>query len=128
MSLRMIARGIAVEMYVGICDFEYQKPQTVIVNVEAEAALPYRPSDIGECLDYTRVCAYIRGWKNRPHTELVETLLFDVVEFCFADARVTRVDVEILKPAVIAQTDVVGVGMRVTRVEYQQLRASRDAA
>lgn len=128
MSLRMIARGIAVEMYVGICDFEYRAPQTVIVHVEAEAALPYRPSDIGECLDYTRVCAYVHAWKNRPHTELVETLLFDVVEFCFADVRVNRVDVEILKPTVIAQTDAVGVGMRVTRTEYQQLRAGRGVA
>ncbi len=127
MSLRMIARGIAVEMYVGICDFEYQTPQTVIVNVEAEATLPYRPRDIGECLDYTRMCDFVRTWKDRPHTELVETLLFDVVEFCFADARVTRVDVEILKPTVIAQANAVGVGMRVTRAEYQQLRASRGA-
>ncbi len=126
MSLRMIARGIAVEMYVGIHDFEYQMPQTVIVNVEAEAMLPYRPRDIGECLDYTHMCDFVHAWKDRPHTELVETLLFDVVEFCFADARVTRVDVEILKPAVIAQADAVGVGLRVTRAEYQQLHASRS--
>lgn len=128
MSLRMIARGIAVEMYVGIRDFEYQAPQTVIVNVEAEAVLPYRPRDIGECLDYTRMCDFVHAWKDRPHTELVETLLFDVVEFCFADPRVTYVDVEILKPTVIAQADAVGVGLRVTRANYQQLRANRSAA
>lgn len=128
MSLRMIARGIAVEMYVGICDFEYQTPQTVIVNVEAEVALPYRPRDIGECLDYTRMCDFVHAWKDRPHTELVETLLFDVLEFCFADARVTRVDAEILKPTVIAQTAAVGVGMRATRADYQRLRAGRSDA
>ncbi|HUW29499.1 MAG TPA: dihydroneopterin aldolase [Sulfuriferula sp.] len=127
MSLRMIARGIAVEMYVGIRDFEYQAPQTVIVNVEAEAVLPYRPRDIGECLDYTRICDFVYAWKDRPHTDLVETLLFDVVEFCFADPRVTHVDVEILKPTVIAQADAVGVGLRVTRADYQQLRANRSA-
>ena len=127
MSLRMIARSIAVEMYVGICDFEYQTPQTVIVNVEAEAMLPYRPREIGECLDYSRMCDFVHAWKDRPHTELVETLLFDVAEFCFADTRVTRIDVEILKPNVIAQANAVGVGLRVTRAEYQQLRTSRDA-
>lgn len=128
MSLRMIARGIEVEMYVGICDFEYQTPQTVVVNVEAEAMLPYRPREIGECLDYSRMCDFVHAWKDRPHTELVETLLFDVVEFCFSDARVSRVDVEILKPTVIAQANAVGVGMRVTRTDYQQLRASRGIA
>lgn len=124
MAVRMIARGIRVEMYLGICDFEYAAPQTVIVNVEADAELPYRPSSIDECLDYARVCAFVQAWKHRPHTELVETLLHDVVEFCFDDARVQRVSVEILKPDVIAAADAVGVAMHTDRASYTRLRAA----
>lgn len=124
MTFQMIARGIRVEMYLGICDFEYAAPQTVIVNVIAEGELPYRPKNIAECLDYSRVCAFVQAWKHRPHTELVETLLHDVVEFCFEDTRVQHVAVEILKPDVIAYADAVGVGMNIDRDRYARLRAA----
>ena len=124
MAIRMIARGIRVEMYLGICDFEFAAPQTVIVNVEAEAELPYRPASIDACLDYSRVCAFVQAWQHRPHTELVETLLHDVVEFCFDDARVQRVSVEILKPDVIVGVTAVGVAMHTDRASYDKLRAA----
>ena len=79
---------------------------------------------IDECLDYSRVCAFVQAWKHRPHTELVETLLHDVIEFCFDDARVQRVSVEILKPDVIVGADAVGVAMHTDRVHYARLRAA----
>jgi len=115
----MIANGIEVDMFVGICDFEYLNKQKVIVNVIAYGEPEFNPKNISECLDYSRICTFVHSWTNRPHVELVETLLVEVMEFCFEDSRINQIDVEILKPNVIAHTNYVGVGANIKRHEFK---------
>ena len=117
---RMIAKGITVDMFVGICDFEYKTKQEVIVNVIAYGKPDFNPTDISQCLDYSRVCGLVHKWADRPHVDLVETLLQEVIAFCFEDSRIELVDVEILKPAVIANTEHVGVGANLTREMFNK--------
>ena len=116
---KFLAKGITVEMFVGICDFEYQKKQKVIVNVEAKGTPTFNPSDITQCLDYSKVCTFVNTWADRPHVDLVETLLQEVLQFCFnSDQRIYEVSVEILKPEVIQNTDYVGVAATLTREQF----------
>ena len=115
---KMIAHGIEVDMFVGICDFEYKKAQKVIVNVTAYGRPKFNPEHITECLDYSRVCAYVHSWNDRRHVDLVETLLHDLMVFCFKDSRIEAVDIEVLKPEVIEGTKYVGVGAYITREEF----------
>lgn len=116
---KFLAKGIKVEMFVGICDFEYQKKQTVIVNVEAKGTPTFNPTDISQCLDYSKVCTFVNTWADRPHVDLVETLLQEVLQFCFnSDQRIYEVSVEILKPEVITNTEYVGVAATLTREQF----------
>lgn len=115
---KMIAKEIAVDMFVGICDFEYKKKQKVMVNVVAYGRPTFNPQNITECLDYSRVCSYVHDWTNREHVDLVETLLHDLMVFCFEDSRIEAVDIEVLKPEVISGTKYVGVGAYITREEF----------
>jgi dihydroneopterin aldolase len=115
---KMIANGIEVDMFVGICDFEYKQKQKVVVNVVAWGKPKFKPENITECLDYSRICSLVHSWTNREHVDLVETLLQEVIAFCFEDNRIEIVDVEILKPEVIPGTNHVGVGAYITREEF----------
>lgn len=117
---KMIAKNIAVDMFVGICDFEYEKKQKVLVNVIAYGRPAFNPQNIAECLDYSRVCDYVHGWTNRDHVDLVETLLHDLMVFCFKDDRIESVDIEVLKPEIIPATEYVGVGAQITRAQFKE--------
>lgn len=121
-----IAKGIKVDMFVGICDFEYLTKQRVIVNVEAHGRATYRPKNISECLDYSKVCAFVKAWEKRPHVDLVETLLYDVLEFLFKDETIQHVKIEILKPAVIDYADAVGVGIEMSDDVYHAIMKERN--
>lgn len=116
---KMIAHGIEVNMFIGICDFEYLKKQKIVVNVTAWGKPSFNPQNIQDCLDYSRICTLVHSWQNREHVELVETLLQEVIRFCFEDNRIDVVDVEVLKPEVIAHTKHVGVGAYITRQEFE---------
>lgn len=110
---------IKLNMFVGIRDFEYLAKQPVVVNVKLFGTIPYRPTKIEQCLDYSKVSDYLKSWENRPHVDLIETLLFDLVEFCFSDSRITEVHAEILKPTIIDFSNYVGIGMNVTREIFE---------
>lgn len=117
-----LAKEIEVNMFVGIRDFEYKDKQKVLVNVKGYGGVPFKPKDINECLDYSKICDYVKLWENRPHVDLIETLLSEVVEFCFQqDKRIFKLEVEILKPEVIQHTKYVGVAMAITREEFNLL-------
>ncbi len=116
---KMLAKGISVDMFVGICDFEYLNKQTVVVNVTAWGKPKFKAESINDCLDYSKVCALVHSWTNRKHVDLVETLLQELIEFVFADQRIEVVDIEVLKPDVIKHTDHVGVGAYITREEFE---------
>lgn len=123
MKTTIHAHGIDVLMFVGICDFEYTTPQRVVVDVDATGDIAPYPDAIHQCLDYSKVCAYVHGWKDRKHVDLIETLLCDVMQFCFEqDIRIDTVAVTIKKPDVIHGTDYVGVSVSATRDEFMKER------
>ncbi len=116
------ANNINVNMYIGIRDFEYLNKQQVLVSVSAYGNTPFNPKSIDDCLDYSKICEYVKSWENRPHVDLVETLLADVFEFCFnQDSRILKVDVEIKKPNIIPYAEYVGVYQSLTRDEFINL-------
>ena len=122
MIIQMLANAIKVKMFIGICDFEYLSPQDVIVSVKAQGEVVSHPQSISECLDYSKVCNFVKSWEKRKHVDLVETLLIEVHGFCFAqDIRINKVEVKILKPSVIDYVESVGVSSRMTREEFNLL-------
>ena len=64
-------------------------------------------------VDYDRVRNYILSWRDRPHVDLLETLIDDLTGFVFQDAAVTACRVRILKPDIFAETR--GAGVEVFR-------------
>lgn len=93
-------------MRVGVYPTEIDKPQTVIVNVEAEAALPHHYQDLNErsldrVLDYDPLHGFICiELPKMGHIPLLETVAEQIIDFCFRDVRIQKVCVRLEKPHV----------------------------
>ena len=84
---RIGLKGLTVEMHIGIAEHEQGRKQRVVVHVDLFAhAETLAPSNIKDCLDYDRIHAYVTAeWPKRPHTDLLETLAEELVQFCLQD-------------------------------------------
>ena len=70
---KMIANGIEVQMFVGICDFEYKEKQKVMVNVTLQGNPKFAPTHITECMDYSKICNLVHSRKNIKIIKLVDS-------------------------------------------------------
>lgn len=92
--------GLVLQLHIGIRDWERapDRRQRVQVDVECYRKLTPRPANIADCMDYSRLYRYLTtDWPQRPHTDLLETLAHDLVEFAFDDATIGVVHVRLAK-------------------------------
>lgn len=100
---RVALEGIAVEARVGVADWERHpdRRQRLLVDVDMRRSSWSEAADIGDCMDYSRVFSYVAGnWPDRPHTDLLETLVDDLLDFCLGDPKVEWCRVTVRKPDV----------------------------
>ncbi len=112
--------GVEVDVRCGLHPWERhpERPNRLVVDVEMTSDWPvpttgHDGSPLPGYVDYDRVRDHILSWRNRPHVDLLETLIEDLTGFVFQDAAVTACRVRILKPDIFAET--AGVGVEVTR-------------
>ena len=119
---RIALSDVEIFMKVGIAEIERSQldGQRVIVNVELFSYKEkHTGADISSCLNYHPIHEYItREWPNRPHTELLETLVEELVGICFEDDRVEACRVSLAKPDIYADTGA-------TKVEFYRRRPNR---
>jgi 7,8-dihydroneopterin aldolase/epimerase/oxygenase len=102
---RVALEDVALEMPVGLKDWERTpgKAQRLLVSVELfrhRGAL--EAPTLAECLDYGRLARHLLGtWTPaRAHTDLLESLIEELVALCLDDPRVEACRVTIRKPHV----------------------------
>ncbi|MCB9989002.1 MAG: dihydroneopterin aldolase [Rhodospirillales bacterium] len=94
-------RSLTVTMAVGVNDWEKLQKQRVSIEVELYGADPGATTDLGNCIDYSRVHAYVmKHWPDKPHTELLETLGDELASFCLSLPLVAGCRVKLGKPDV----------------------------
>jgi dihydroneopterin aldolase len=117
-----------IQVRLGIYDFEKLEPQPIVVSVRLSipfAALP-KIKNIRDTVDYEPIRNFIHGWEKRSHVDLIETLLHELVSFCFEDARVEQVEASIRKSAIFDEVEEVGVGITTDRQDWLELAKSRE--
>ena len=105
---------IEVEVQVGLHPWELHPERPTRLWVDVALYMldpPRRPTGLYEVIDYDRVRNHVRGWRERPHTPLLETLAAELIEFSFEDERVDAVRVSLLKPDIFNETQAAGVEM-----------------
>jgi dihydroneopterin aldolase len=117
-----------IQVRLGIYDFEKLEPQPIVVSVRLSipfSALP-KIKSIRDTVDYEPLRNFIRAWEQRSHVDLIETLLHELVSFCFEDARVEQVEASIRKSAIFDEVEEVGVGITTHRQDWLELSKSRE--
>ena len=119
--IRAVLRDIETEAHVGLHPWERhpERPTRLIVNVEMFAPLvrPISEETTATILDYDPVRNALKEWPGRPHTDLLETLLHELVELCFRNPVVSACRVSIMKPDIF--NEAAGVGVEVYQIRNQ---------
>lgn len=115
---------IAIRAKIGVAPFErheghFQRLTVSVVLYRRGRELPVQ--DLSACMDYDRIYRHVMGWEQRPHTDLLETLIEELVGVCFEDATVEACQVSLRKPDIYHN-------VRGAAVTFHRWRTEPDAA
>lgn len=106
---KIVVSNLEILLSIGIHAHEKTAAQRLLVTVEADIeGSDSGRDDVGETVDYDRICDFIRLLAQEPHIELQETVARRVLEFTLALDRVSAARVETRKPDVFDDCDYVG--------------------
>lgn len=110
--VRVVLKDVTVDVSVGLHPWERhpERPTRLLVNVEMFAGWPLLHGDF---IDYDSVRDHIRNWAGRPHVDLLETLVEEVIAACFALPAVEACRVRVEKPQIFAEA--AGAGVEIFR-------------
>ena len=110
---RMMIRDMVAEVRLGVHAHERdpERPQRVIVNVEmfADGRSHLEGEGLSSVVNYDPIHDTIRGWSERPHVLLIETLIEELIALCFRDPRVRACRVSVVKPDIYDAAAAAGV-------------------
>jgi dihydroneopterin aldolase len=115
MSMKIIIRDLRLDMLIGIHDHEKEKPQPVLLNIEAEIEPPSGGDSIDGTVCYSTMIRKIQELAGRGHINLVETLAENIAGMLMQDARIRNILVRVEKTAVYNFAAAVGVEVRKSR-------------
>ena len=108
---RLFLRDFAVQIQIGVHDFEKQAPQRVLFNVDLYVPLAVSTpanDELAEVLDYDFIRSSIIERVSQGHIQLQETLADDVLRRMLAHPQVRAARVSTEKPDVYPDCDAVG--------------------
>ena len=101
-SRRIFFRDLRLQVSIGIYDFELEKPQAVVINVDLLLVEPERAADdsIANVLNYDVIHDGIVALAGSRHFNLQETLVEAILDLCLAQPQVAEARVSTEKPDV----------------------------
>ncbi len=117
--ISIFVKNMQLHVRIGLLDHEKLAPQRLNVSIELFAAPDYLQSD--EIIDYSILYTHLEAWEHRPHTELLETLLQELIELAFSFPTVITAEIYIEKPDIFEKTQQAGISAKVTRADYLNL-------
>jgi len=113
----VLVQDLELMMSIGIHDFEKEKPQRVMVNIDLEIDKDSKPQsdNIDQVISYVDIIEQVQKLAQSKHYELVETFANDVASACLGMGDQTqKVSVKIQKPDVMENVNV-GVTLTATK-------------
>jgi 7,8-dihydroneopterin aldolase/epimerase/oxygenase len=121
---RLILQNVEVTARVGLASWERERPQRLLVNIELYAASRdyLREVTAASIIDYSPIYNRIQSWQSRPHTELIEALVSDLLSACFDCPQVLACKVSVTKPEVFDRCQGAGAEAFMRRRDYERGR------
>lgn len=111
-----------VNLRIGLRDHERAAPQPVEVSAElfcdARSYLNENKHN-GAYLDYDALARFIQGWEARPHVDLLETYMQELLDFSFSFPSVQAVDLRLAKLSIYPNAAGAGVSITIDRLAYR---------
>ncbi|HJV88203.1 MAG TPA: dihydroneopterin aldolase [Noviherbaspirillum sp.] len=114
---RVFLRGLRTEALVGVYEHERIVPQPLVIDLEIGLA-NFRScfsDDLADAVDYEKVAETIHGIAGESRTQLLEALAQRIASAVLANFDAKWVQVDIVKPAIIPEAEVVGVSIKRAR-------------
>jgi FolB domain-containing protein len=111
----LIARGI-----IGINDWERDKPQEILINLELLVDLrgAGESDSLGDSVSYSTIAKRVQAHAEAAARLTAEALASDLARICLEDPRVSRVLVRVEKPGAVRFTRSVGVEIERGRGDF----------
>ena len=111
MSDRILIKDLLIRGVIGIHDWEREKKQDILINIEMEAdCQPAGVSDeFRDAVDYRVVTKAVIALVEGSDFFLVEKLAEEIAKVCLEDSRVTLARVRVEKPGAVRFSRSVGV-------------------
>ncbi|MGH1455362.1 MAG: dihydroneopterin aldolase [Alphaproteobacteria bacterium] len=106
---KILINGLTIEMSAGIYDFEKDKKQRVIFDLEITVKNSQSPQNINDVVSYETICTNIENLCQSQHYDLLETLAEDIYTKCLSDDKILHTELIIKKPDIIKNTESVGI-------------------
>lgn len=110
-SQTSILEDVEVRVRCGLHPWERdpERPNRLLVSVQLYTTTVFDPATGAGWLDYDRVRDHLLTWPERPHIDLLETLLEGLAAFVFEDPRVEACRLKVLKPDIFPEARAAGV-------------------
>jgi 7,8-dihydroneopterin aldolase/epimerase/oxygenase len=117
--VRAVIFDTIVERRCGLWERHPERPNRLKVTVEMFAALPSGPMGAGAFIDYDHVRDFLKTFPSLPHTDLLETIVDEIVAKCFENERVEACRVAVLKLDIFNEAEAAGVEVFRTRASWE---------
>lgn len=119
---KIILKDLKLNLPIGIYEFEKEKTQPVLIQLECFSYSNYKFNSTNNYIDYSKIFEFIKGFEKKPHIELIEELQLQIIEFCFSfDEDIYFVDLTIFKTDIIPDVQC-GVNMQFNKEDFLQLK------
>jgi len=96
-----------------------ERPNRLKISVEMFAGLPSGPMGADAFIDYDPVRDFLKTFPTLPHTDLLESVVDEIVAKCFENERVEACRVCVLKPDIFNEAAAAGIEVFRTRASWQ---------
>jgi dihydroneopterin aldolase len=109
--------NVKLRLNVGLLPQEQDSAQDISVTFAVYQPAQTYLSVVNETslMDYARLHAFVMGWENQPHVDLLETLAQQALDFAFQCNKVDYVFVYIAKMAIFENANGAGIHVLIHR-------------
>ena len=110
--IRVVLRDVVTQAQIGLHPWERhpERPTRLVVNIEMFASLQgCATAAANGHIDYDPIREALKSWPFRPHTDLLETLVDELVDLCFRHPSVRACRVSVMKPDIFNEAASAGV-------------------
>jgi dihydroneopterin aldolase len=118
--IRVVLMNATVERRCGIHPWERhpERPNRLKITVEMFAELQPGPMKSSVMINYDGVRDFLKSFPSLPHTDLLETIVEEIVAKCFEIECVQVCRVAVLKPDIFNEAEAAGIEVLRTRESW----------